>query len=76
MHVMYLIDNKIGWAEISREPEMIFSRVCTMDDIVDPAELIKRKVFKNIEADSDGYHYYRINDDGKRVSKIVYGHIS
>lgn len=76
MHVMYLIDNKIGWAEISREPEMIFSRVCTMDDIVDPAELIKRKVFKNIEADSDGYHYYRINDDGKSVSKIVYGHIS
>ena len=76
MHVMYLIDNKIGWAEISRESEMVFSRVCTMEDVVSPAELIKRKVLKNIEADSDGYHYFRIDDDGKRVSKIVYGNIS
>ena len=76
MHVMYLIDNKIGWAEIGRESEMVFSRVCTMEDVVTPAELIKSKVFKSIEADSDGYHYFRINDDGKRVSKIVYGNIS
>lgn len=75
-HIRYLMYNNIGWAEVSDRLEMLFFRFCTLDEVVNPADLMNHNVFSSIEIDSDEYHYYRkINGVRKKVKKIVYGHI-
>ena len=75
-HIRYLIYNNIGWAEVSDRLEMLFFRFCTLDEVVNPADLINNNVFSSVEIDSDEYHYCRkINGVRKKVKKIVYGHI-
>ena len=71
-----MIDNKIGWAEVSGFLEMEFSRVCTLDQVINPEVMKKYNVFENMEVDADDYHYYRLDDEGrKKVRKIAYGYI-
>ena len=73
-HIRYLIENRTGWAELSGRIESYFSRVCTMDDLIDPAALKTYRVFSNIEIDGDDYHYYRWDASRKKnVKKICYG---
>ena len=75
-HVKYLMDNNIGWAEISGELENAFARVCTLQNVINPSILVEHDVFNDIEIDGDDYHYYRLDDSGKKnVKKIAYGHI-
>ena len=76
VHIRYLIDNNIGWAELGDRLESRFCRVCTMNNVVNPAVLMNYKVFDGIEIDVDDYHYTRKIDGGrKKKRKIVYGHI-
>ena len=70
-----MTDKKIGWAEVSGFLEMEFSRACTLDQVINPAVMKKYNVFENMEIDVDDYHYYRLNDAGKKVRKISYGWI-
>lgn len=75
-HILYLMENNIGWVEISGKLERTFARVCTNQDLIDPAILKEHNVFADIEIDADDYHYYRTDDSGKKtVKKIAYGHI-
>ena len=75
-HIQYLIDDEIGWAELSGDIEKSFSRVCTRQNLIDPACLIEHNVFTDIEIDGDDYHYYRKDSSGKKtVKKICYGHV-
>ena len=75
-HIKYLMDNNIGWAEISGELERDFATVCTMQNVINPTILEENNVFPDIEIDADDYHYYRPDDSGKKnVKKIAYGHI-
>ena len=75
-HIMHLMNNHTGWAELSDPLERTFSRVCTMQDVIDPAILEEHNVFEDIEIDGDDYHYYRPDDSGKKnVKKIAYGYI-
>ena len=76
VHIRYLIENNIGWAELGDRLETKFCRVCTINDVVNPAVLMNYNVFDGIEIDVDDYHYYRKIDGGrKKKKKIAYGHI-
>ena len=67
---------RYGWAEVSGRAEMLFSRYSIMSDLIKPAELKNKKVFDGVEADDDGYHYYRkVQGQKRRVRKICYGHL-
>ena len=76
VHIHYLIENNIGWAELSGNLETMFCRVCTINNVVNPAILMNYNVFSGIEIDADDYHYYRkIGNSRKKSKKIAYGHI-
>ena len=75
-HIQHLIDDEIGWAEVSGHLEKAFLRICTRQNLIDPTSLIENNVFVDIELDGDDYHYYRKDSSGKKtVKKICYGHI-
>ena len=75
-HIKYLMDNNTGWAEISGELESAFWRVCSRENVIDPAILEEHNVFADIEINGDDCHYYRLDESGKKhVKKIAYGHI-
>ena len=75
-HFDHMYEFRYGWAEVSGRAEMLFSRYSIMSDLIKPAELKNKKVFENVEADDDGYHYYRkVQGMKRRVRKICYGHI-
>ena len=74
-HIKYLLDNNIGWAEVSGLLERSFRRLSTINNLINPALLINYRVFENIEIDNDGYHYSRISDQGKKEKMIAYGRI-
>ena len=74
-HIKYLLDNNIGWAEVSGLLERSFRRLSTINNLINPALLINYRVFEEIEIDNDGYHYSRISDQGKKEKMIAYGRI-
>ena len=70
--IRFVIDNKIGWAEVSGEAENQFCRVSTIDEVIDPSVI--KKVYKDAKIDEDGCHYSRREAGGKKsVRKIAYG---
>ena len=74
--IQYMLDNNIGWAEISGELERYFAMVATVNDLINPAQLVNRNVFRDIEIENDSYHYLRkINGEKRPIKKIAYGHI-
>ena len=74
--VQNMVDNKIGWAEVSGTLERLFARAANIHEVIIPAVMKKYKVFADMEVDVDDYHYYRMNDEGKKkVRKIAYGWI-
>ena len=76
VHILFLMNNKIGWCEISDELEKSFMRVCTMKDVIDPSVFVNNNIYRGIEIDIDDYHYYRLTDNGRKTEKrIAYGHI-
>ena len=75
-HIKYLLDNSIGWAEVSGLLERSFRRLSTINNVINPALLINYRVFEDIEIDNDGYHYSRISDQGKKEKMIAYGHLN
>lgn len=75
-HIKFLMDNRIGWCEISGELERSFKRVCTMQDLIDPKVLADNNVFMGVDIEIDDYHYTRkISGNKKTEPKIAYGHI-
>ena len=75
-HIKYLLDNEIGWAEVSDRLEGYFSRISTINNLINPAILVNHNVFREIEIDDDGYHYNRtVEGEKKSVKMIAYGHI-
>ena len=76
VHIIHLMDNDTGWAELSGDLERFFVKYCTMQNVIDPAVLVEHNVFEGLEIDGDDFHYYRPDDSGrKNVKKIAYGHI-
>lgn len=74
--VQNMVDDKIGWAEVSGMLESYFARAANIHEVIIPAVMKKYKVFADMEVDVDDYHYYRMNDEGKKkVRKIAYGWI-
>jgi len=75
-HIKYLLDNNIGWAEVSDGLEAEFRQIGTINDLISPAMLVNHNVFRDIEIDDDGYHYNRtVEGEKKSVKMIAYGHI-
>lgn len=75
-HVKYLLDNQIGWGELSGYVERIFRHAGTINNLISPAILVNHNVFREIEIDDDGYHYNRtVEGEKKSVKMIAYGHI-
>ena len=74
-HVRFILDNEICWAELSGSIEREFRCNATINDVINPAVLVNRKVFKELDIDGDEYHYCRKTAEGKTVKKIAYGHI-
>lgn len=75
-HIKYLLDNNIGWAEVSDGLEAEFRQIGTINNLISPAILVNHNVFRNIEIDDDGYHYNRtVEGEKKSVKMIAYGHI-
>ncbi len=75
-HIQFILNNHIGWAEVGGELERYFGSVGTINDLINPAQLVNHRVFRNIEIDADNYHYRRMVDGEKRpVKKISYGYI-
>ena len=75
-HIKYLLDKRIGWAEVSGDLERYFMRASTIDNVINPELLKKHKVVSDIDIDYDGYHYYRsVNGEKRAVNMIAYGHI-
>lgn len=76
-HIRHLLNNNIGWAEISGELERRFRLIGTINDVINPANLVNHKVFNDIEIGADGYHYYRsVAGEKIPVKMIAYGNIS
>lgn len=72
--IRYIIDNKIGCAEVCDDAERRFCQVSTIDEVIDPSVI--KKVYKDAKIDEDGYHYSRREaGDKKSVRRIAYGHI-
>ena len=67
--------DEICWAELSGLIEREFRLNSTINDVINPAVLVNRKVFKELDVDGDDYHYCRKTAEGKTVKKIAYGHI-
>ncbi len=75
-HIKYLLDNNIGWAEMSDGLEADFRQLGTINNLISPAILVNHNVFREIEIDDDGYHYNRtVEGEKKSVKMIAYGHI-
>ena len=74
-HIRYILDNEIGWAELSGSAERAFRSISTINDVINPAVLVNHKVFNDLDIDEDDYHYCRKTAEGKTVKKIAYGHI-
>ena len=75
-HVKYLLDNQIGWGELSGYAERIYRHAGTINNLISPAMLVNHNVFREIEIDDDGYHYNRtVEGEKKSVKMIAYGHI-
>ena len=75
-HIKYLLDNNIGWAEVSDGLEVEFRQIGTINNLISPAILVNHNVFREIEIDDDGYHYNRtVEGEKKSVKMIAYGHI-
>ncbi len=75
-HVKYLLDNQIGWGELSGYVERIYRHAGTINNLISPAILVNHNVFREIEIDDDGYHYNRtVEGEKKSVKMIAYGHI-
>lgn len=75
-HIKYLLDNNIGWAEVSDGLEAEFRQIGTINNLISPAILVNHNVFRDIEIDDDGYHYNRtVEGEKKSVKMIAYGHI-
>ena len=75
-HIKYLMDNQIGWCEISGELERSFRRACTKRDLINPQVLADNNVFMGVEIEVDDYHYTRKISGSKRTEqKIAYEHI-
>ena len=75
-HVKYLLDNQIGWGELSGYIERIYRHAGTINNLISPAILVNHNVFREIEIDDDGYHYNRtVEGEKKSVKMIAYGHI-
>ena len=75
-HIKYLLDNNIGWAEVSDGLEAEFRQIGTINNLISPAMLVNHNVFRDIEIDDDGYHYNRtVEGEKKSVKMIAYGHI-
>jgi Leucine-rich repeat (LRR) protein len=74
-HVQHILNNNIGWAEVSGELERLFCRAATINDLINPAILMNYKLYKDITVGDDEYHYTRSSDTGKKAKKIAYGHI-
>ena len=74
-HIQYVLNNNIGWAEVSGDLEGLFNRVASINDVINPAILMNHRVYGDIKIDEDEYHYSRTGDNGKRTKKIAYGHI-
>lgn len=74
-HIRHILDDEICWAELSGLIEREFRLNSTINDVINPAVLVNRKVFKELDVDGDDYHYCRKTAEGKTVKKIAYGHI-
>ena len=75
-HIKHLLDNQIGWGELSGEVERLYRQASTINNLISPAILLNHNVVRNIEIDDDGYHYNRsVNGEKKSVKVIAYGHI-
>ena len=75
-HVKYLLDNQVGWGELSGYAERIYRHAGTINNLISPAILVNHNVFREIEIDDDGYHYNRtVEGEKKSVKMIAYGHI-
>lgn len=74
-HIRHILDDEICWAELSGLIEREFRLNSTINDVINPAVLVNRKVFKELDIDGDDYHYCRKTAEGKTVKKIAYGHI-
>ena len=75
-HIKYLLDNNIGWAEVTDELERYFCRISTTNNLINPAILVNHNVVRDIEISYDGYHYNRaVEGEKKSVKMIAYGHI-
>lgn len=74
--IQHMLDNNIGWAEIGGRLEVYFATAATINDLINPAQLVNHHVFRDIEIEADSYHYLRkINGEKRPVKKIAYGHI-
>ena len=75
-HIKHLLDNQIGWGELSGEVERLYRQASTINNLISPAILLNHNVIRNIEIDDDGYHYNRaVEGEKKSVKMIAYGHI-
>ena len=75
-HIKHLLDNQIGWGELSGEVERLYRQASTINNLISPAILLNHNVVRNIEIDDDGYHYNRaVEGEKKSVKMIAYGHI-
>ena len=75
-HVKYLLDNQIGWCELSGYVERIYRHAGTINNLINPAILVNHNVFREIEIDDDGFHYNRaVEGEKKSVKMIAYGYI-
>lgn len=74
-HIQYILNNNIGWAEVSKDLEGLFNRVASINDVINPVILMNHRIYGDIRIDEDEYHYTRTGDDGKKAKKIAFGHI-
>ena len=73
-HLQFVL--KRGWCEVSGKAENRLQAISNGKYVIDPNELMQHNVFRNIEIDSDGLHYFRPLRSGEvPTRKIAYGTI-
>lgn len=73
-HLRFMADR--GWAEVSDALEHMCFKALGDKYVISPEDLIKHKVFDNIELGADYYHYSRpLRKGGPMLYKVAFGTI-
>lgn len=78
-HIRYIMDTEAGWVELvmGSKLEKLFAKACTVHDIIDPYDIMEKKLYEDVCVDSWSEFQFacHYNPNGENTWRIAYGSI-